>query len=333
LPAGDEAADAPVRSWWTPALAGREIRHAGLAFALYLILYPIWMYSGAHDVYSGLVRGLGGRIVLATQHFPVFQGFDRLKVSYLDFAIILCVGYVLLPGPSPVLTRMRRYGRLAAVILVFHVLGFVLETYMDSAADLLSNLGLPIFLPWEIRILDGARYLLIDLGLNVWPFIVILAGAIWHSGIDLHRPPKAAEERRAPRSETDAHAGPRMLPRPPRLSSRMKTLGAAGLALCAVLAIWGYLRESDPRHVRAHVLLGDLFLRQGLRDDALEQYEIAIRHGSTDGGAWLNSATIQFQHGRTREAWLLVRRAMDVVSDAAWRTRLTDLSAQLAPGS
>jgi hypothetical protein len=333
LRAGDEAPGAPARSWWTPSAARREIGHACLAFALYLILYPIWMLGGAHDIYSALVRGLGGRIVLATQHFPVFQGFDRLKVSYLDFAIILCVAYALLPGPSPVLTRLRRYGGLAAVIFVFHVLGFVLETYMDSAADLLSNLGLPIFLPWEIRILDGARYLLIDLGLNVWPFIVILAGAVWHSGIDLRRAPTVAEERRAPRSKPAAHDGPRMLPRPRRLSSTMKVCLAAGVALCPALGTWGHLRESDPRHVQAHVLLGHLFLRQGLRDDALEQYEIATRHGSTDGGAWLNSATIQFQHGRTREAGLLIRQALDVVSDAAWRSRLTDLSAQVSSGS
>jgi len=312
------------------SLIVREGTRALIAFALYLALYPAWKAVGGHDLYEGIVVMIANSVVLATQHFPIYSSITNLKMKYLDFLPILVLSCFLVSTRFGCIKRLRRFGALLLVILALHIVGFILETKIDTAQQLLRDEELLLLLPWEFHIIDGFKYLLVDFGLNIGPFVVLLLTFSWNVGIGLFS-----------RSElTTAHhdSGEKTSARSPRRgsASSLWTPMRATVSMILMLGVgasaWTLLRESDPRHVQMHARVGHLFLRSDQWAKAEAQYTIALKNGTTDGRAWLNVAVLQAKRGHTGEAIHLLQRGLQVVKDKNWRQKLQDTKQRLISG-
>jgi len=291
-----------------PSAIAREGWRALAAFGLYLVLYPAWHWIGAPETYQAIVLKIGTAVVLATQHFPTISTLKTLHVSYLDHLPLLVLSYGLVSTRMSWGARLRRYGGLLLAILSLHTAGVVLETKIDAAQDLQDEAGLVLLLPWEFRIVDGFKYLLVDFGLTIGPFVVMLLGMAWNSGIGVSR-------------ETARPGAERRLIH----LTLAVVLGLAGGGFA-----WSALREADARHVLTHARLGHLFFRSHWPAKAEDQYRIAMQHGATDGEAFLNLAGIEDGRGDTGEALRLLERGLEVVRDPAWRTRIESQRRALA---
>jgi hypothetical protein len=302
-----------------PVLAREGVR-ALAAFALYLGLRPVWTWVGAHEIYEATVLKLGTMVVLATQHLPVVSTLEKLSIVHLDNLIVLILAYVVVSTRVPWVARLRRYGIALGAVLGLNVAGVVLETRIDAAEYLLNTEGLMLLLPWEFRIIDGFKYLLVDFGLNIGPFVLMLLGAAWNSGLSV------SWERGRPATGRPAtgRPAPRERRRPSWWSSRqgLKAVVILVLLLAPGLLAWRWLRESDARHVATHARLGHLFLRNRQPDTAADQYRIAMERGSTEGEVFLNLSSILANDGRIGEALRVQRRGLEVVQDTAMRARL-----------
>ena len=299
-----------------PVLA-REGLRALAAFALYLLLKPLWTLVGAHEAYQAAILKVGTMVVLATQHLPVVSTLEKLSIVHLDNLIVLILAYVVVSTRLPWVARLRRYAIVLVVVLALNVVGVVLETRIDAAEYLLSTQGLLLLLPWEFRIIDGFKYLLVDFGLNIGPFILMLLGAAWNAGLI------ASWERAQPATRRQAaRATSRQGARRATTQQRARAAAVLALLVASALLAWSWLRESDARHVAAHAKLGHLFLGNHQPDKAADQYRIAMEHGSTDGEVFLNLSRILADGGRVGEALRVQRRGLEVVQDAALRGRL-----------
>ena len=119
----------------------REGVRALVAFAFYLMLYPLWTASGAQDLYLAIVLKIGSVIVLATQHFPVYSKLENLSVSYLDFLIPFVLAYFVVSHRMKWMLRLRRFGSLFALLVIFHILAVIFEIRVDTARALSSSQG------------------------------------------------------------------------------------------------------------------------------------------------------------------------------------------------
>ena len=310
----DENAPAPA---FPIRLLAREALRAAAAFALYLILERVWTWLGAHEVYATIILGPARWLVLATQHFPTPSSLENLTLSYLDFLVLFTFCYLIVSYRMPWGLRLRRFGTLFAVIIVFHILAATIEIQVDLARVLAAREQFDVLLPWEMRLFDGFRFLLVNLGLQVGPFLVMLIAAGWNSGIGLPAAigPAAATGGGSPGRRPRA-AGP----------SRLRAWAAAaagGLLLCGVLTtVRRAAREADPRHLRTHVLLGDLLRRDGRMALAEGQYRAAIDNGTTDGQAWYNLAGLLQERGDNTGSVRLLRDSLELVTDSGWRDRI-----------
>ena len=286
----------------TTSAVGREAVRALAAFGVYLVLYPVWNVLGVHDLYRAIVLKIASAIVLATQHFPVVSTLENLTVNHLDNLLILVLGYFLVSTGMRWRARINRYCGLLLAVVMLHVMGVCLETQNDAAQVLLDSNGLVLLLPWEFRVADGFKYLLVDFGLNIGPFVVMLLGAAWNSGLGIIGVPAAGRTRRI-----------------------MVRTGAAAILTLALAALaWKSLRESDPRHVQTHASLGHLFVRSQQPAKAEGQYRIALAHGTTDGEVYFNLAVIEADRGRKGDALRIQEAGLKVVQDSAWRKRLQE---------
>lgn len=296
---------APVPGAFRAVLA-REGAKLLVAFVVYLAVYPAWVWSGARDAYLDMVLRAGIALVRATQHFPLDLDRQDFKIQYIDCLVVLAGCCLVVSWRVAFRARLRRFGGLLGAILVTHVMAAMFGIRSDVTRALVRDGGPALLLPWELQIIVMVKYLLYNVGIMLGPFILLALTVAWNAGIGLLPPA-------APPGGTARSAG-----------RRKAALAAAGVALAAAagLAAWSSARESDPRHVRTHVLLGHRFAREGQRDRAREQYTAAIVGGSVDGKVWFGLARIERERGHLAESLRLLESGLEVVKDPVWRDRM-----------
>ena len=170
------------------------------------------------------------------------------------------------------------------MIFCAHVVAVILGAKLAATTELLQRPGFVLLLPWEFQLLDGMKYLLVDVGLELGPFLVMCLGAAWNAGITVS---VLCDRSSLPEPLSGPHFSSRpTISRGPLGGSLLASLLAGGLSIGIGLAIWVKLREGDPRHQNTHIELGEFFRRDGQLEKAAEQYRAAIAEGTGSVRAW-----------------------------------------------
>ena len=300
----------------TRSLLAREVGRAAAAFGIYLLLRPVWEWTGLKAVCRAIVLSVAEQILIATQHFPVVASLSGMTIHNIDFVMLLAVSLFLVSTSVGWLRRLKLFGSALAVIVGLQIAGSVLTVMMTAAQELQNTQHILVLLPSEFRIVDRVKYALYDLGQPAILFALFVLTLVWNSGSDVFRLAEPA---------TESRTGERRTVRYPRHSRRMLGLGlVAGIALASISGwwVWNRWRESDPRHVEAHAKIGHLFWAKGDNATAEEQYRIAVAGGTADPEVFYNLAGIAARHGRFGDARQLLDRCSELTTDPDWRSRV-----------
>lgn len=288
--------------------------HVGLrlvvGFAVYFALNALWLLVGFDRLYSQTVERLSVAIVPALTHFPLSSAtIEPLTVHNPGHAQMLALALALAVGRLSWGDRVVRYGALSLLLAAIHVASMAIQLHLALALRLEQNSGIAVLVPWEQEILRRLFQLMFAAGLQIVPFVMIALTAYWTDG-------------RSPSEWLGDVARPRTASRSGQPRWQRPALVAAAVAVGLTWFGAYRVRETDPRHVRAHVRVGTAFLAQQRLDDAELQFRAAIRAGTSDVTAWLGLAAIAWEHGRRDEARDLLRRALETVETPTGRDRL-----------
>jgi len=277
----------------------REGARVAIAFVLYLVFLRLWIWSGLAQAYDSLVMALASRIFLPTQHFPIVPTLENISLRDLDFAVVFSLSLFVVSTRIPWKQRLERFSLILLVLYMIHVLAVVLQVKVNSALDLNRQYDLLILLPWEFKVVERARYLLYDFGLQATPFVLLLLTAAWNSGLKL--PARARQ--------------------PAAIKRRLQITTACLLVALVAVLFWSRWREAHPLHVGAHATLGRIYLEHDNLDGAEKQYRIAVAGSTEDPLVFYNLAMITSRSGSRREAIDALEQGLQVTSDPEWITR------------
>lgn len=281
----------------------REILRLAIAFLLYLGLHPLWVATGAEATYRALVLAVAERIAVVTQHFPLLAESHRITLDNIGPSIVLALALFGTSALVPWSRRTLRFGAAVLAILIVDVAAVILEMRVVSARELMRTQDLLVLLPFEFRLVERAKFLFYDFGLQLVPFLLLAVATAWNL--------QAAGALPAGRRRRE------------RLVRR-RLAGYAAVALggiVATFALWAVWRETDPRHVETHARLGHLFFRAGRADVAEEQYRRALAGGMEDPEVLYNLANVMWARHRPYEARRLLRRGFESSTSEPWRRR------------
>ncbi len=307
MPGGAEAGPVPaVEGFGAPALRREAIR-AAAAFSIYLALYPLWTYSGAHASFGRLVLAFGQAILPWVQHFPAGRSIESLRIPHMDLLIVLALSCCITAWGVRFPVRMRRLAAITVAIVLAQTTAIVLQAQIDATRDLWTARRLMILLPREFQVAVWTKYMLFEFGLQLAPFVILALHTAWGSGY-------------------------RLLPRAGRSGGWRVWAATIGMIVLGIgVAAWIRVRETDQRHVETHVAFGNRMLRDGDRPAAEEQYRAAIRGGCSDGQVWYDLAALAARRGDPAEASRILARGEGIVGDAEWRDRMRQAARRLVP--
>jgi tetratricopeptide (TPR) repeat protein len=212
---------------------------------------------------------------------------------------------------------VRRYGVILVLVVSSHILGFAIQFVIALGLKFEGRAHVPLFLPWELTLLARTFQLAFAFGLQIASFLAVALTAFWCSGSTV----RGLFGDEGPDDEPE----PAVLAPPGRWSrwARPQILLPAGALLLVGTAglVW-WVREVDPRHAKVHTVLANTFFANGQWIEAEEQYRAAIRGGASDGPTWYGLAGVASRRGDHALAVERLERALEVVTDRAWRGRL-----------
>lgn len=271
------------------------LARVGVAFVLYLAAHPLWVASGVAGAYRGAVLTTASGLFLSRQHFSAVRSMDPASTENLDHVVLFAL-CLTLTATGPWARRLALHGGALCVLFGLHVAASILRIRLGSA-DILSRVhDLHVLLPWEQSIFGNLYYGIYDVGLQLWPFLLMLltvgashagrsylmrtVGAPASSG----RPDKGELRRRFAR----------------RRARRKRMWIAGGVAVTtAVVALltWRLVREADPRHVAAHARATRFFVEAGNTREAYRHARRAVAGETVDPQAYLSLATLMQERG------------------------------------
>ena len=299
-------------------LVWRELLRAAAAFVVYLLLYPVWKWTGLHTAYQELVHGVAGWLFLPNQHFPVVSTLDTFSIRSLHFVVGLTLALFLVSNRVAWGARIRRFGIALLLVFVFHVGAVMLQVKVTSAQELNEMHGLLVLLPQEFFIVERAKYLFYDLGLQALPFGLLIATMIWNTGLMKTGLPSGKNAARATKKELRKRQRAASEARRRLMRRRLMPAVVAAVAAAVAIGSWAWWRESHPLHVGAHATLGHLYRTNGAINNAERQYRIAIAGRSTDGQTYLRLAQLVAAQGRGGESKELLRRGLEIARGTEW---------------
>ncbi len=311
----------------TPLPLAREALRALAALALYALLYPVWTWSGLAAAYKSWLLAVGTWIVAGVEHFPTVASTGDMSLENIDFAVLLAVCLFLVSWRIPWMRRLRLFGMLLGFILVWHAATAALEVRVRTASDLSHEYELLVLRPWEFKIIDRTRYLLLDLGVQAGPFALFVLAAFWNSRKETPPDTAARPEQIGKRGRRARAAAARTRLR--RWRRRLTVAGVAAVVLLGAAFVWSWTRERDPEHLKAHVRLGELYTGGGQWERAKAQYRVAIDAGYDEPRVYWKLAETLARSGRRNEARMWLGRGLEATSDSSWQTRLREAIAEM----
>ena len=295
---------------------GREVARASIAFALYLLLQPLWIQSGLQSAYVHFLFSVGRAILEATRHFSAVPNDGIPDASGFHSNIPLLLALALVSTRMEIRRRIRVFGILGLIFVLLEIVSASLAVQLQMAKGVFGQHRILLLLPAEFNALEQVWYLTYILPLQGGPFLLFILTALWNGGAFSPR----ASLRSPGGNSGEIHKVA------VQSSGRRYRWGwwvAAGLAVAGVLGLglswWNVRRESLPLHVDSHAKLGDWLFRAGRLEAAETEYKAAVKAGSQDGEAWYNLALIARLQGRPKESARLLDRGLEVVEDPYWR--------------
>jgi hypothetical protein len=277
----------------------RELARATAAVGVYLVLRPVWEWTGLKDGYRAIIVGVAERIVVGTQHFPIVASLSNLTTHNLDFVVLLAIGLLLVSAPLGWRRVLKLFGGALVVIVGLQILVFAVWAEIAAAQELERARQILVMSPWEFRVMNQLKLTLYDFGQPAAMFTLFLVTFAWNTGIPLH--PEAS-------------------------SKRMRAVVAVALSVTIVTTTgwmaWRRSTELDPRHVEAHAKLGHLFRLAGDNTTAEAQYRIAVASGTADLEVLYDLAEIVRAGGRLDESRRLLHRCAALTTDPVWQSRI-----------
>jgi hypothetical protein len=301
-----------------PRIPGRVVRREIVrmlcAFALYLALGAAWDRAGGEAAYSAAVVAVASAVFLPTQHFPVIPTLDTLTVDKLDHLAVFTFCLFLVSWSIPWRRRIVLFALAGAFVFAGHVLCFLLDVKVHSAQELYNQHKLLVLLPLEFWVVERLKYLFYDVGTEAGPMAMILVATFWN-----------VQSQRVVPSPPARSRAYRLRPDPAPRARRGTAWIVAGSVAALVTAVfaWRSWRESRPLHVAAHARLGQLYLSNGSERGAMQQFRIAVAHGTSDPAVFLDLAKLEAKHGDSGEARRLLEHGLSSTQDPTWAAQLS----------
>lgn len=248
------------------------------AFAFYLALYPLWILSGLREAYISLVLRAATLINLEIQHFPVVSSLLGLEINS-DSVIVLAFSLILFaPSLSWPLRGIAFFLSGVSLFLV-HISAVLLHSMVASSQMMLESKRVYLLLPWEFLVIERCKYFLYEFSLQLAPFVLMALALAWYVRRASGRSDVAGKRK---------HGATRYRARDLRLPRLLISSTAFCLSISIVLLvisigyIWIAVRENDPRHLRAHIAIGQILQAKGNAEEAERHFQAASVGGVSD---------------------------------------------------
>ncbi len=292
-----------------------------LAFGIYIASRALLGSSDLGKLYWSTVAAVTRPVLDWTQHFTGLPEVESATPANQHTHLILIFALFLVSWRLSIRRRLKYFGILAVLAVVQDLFAAGLSLRLREAKTLFGQRGWLMLLPWEYNTLEVLWYLVYAVPLQGVPFVLFFLTALWNAGLkpaELFTGPAAPGGIGSPNPRTAAR-GRNLLP-------STVWLLLAGLFLVAVVILgagkWEKARERDPLHLRTHVLLGSARLMEGKLREAEAEYRHAVEMGTTEGEGWLRLAQVLWMLDKREEAVEVLRRAVGVIQQPAWRNRI-----------